>query len=91
MNPGLLRNLFDYRQIRLCLILAVLPTAVFYVAAISIMLWQGFEMEEILRDPAQHTKQSSFLGFVSNIGVWLWVASATLGLYASVVLGKRVD
>ncbi len=37
----------------------------------------GFTYVEILRDPAQQTEQSSFLGFLSNIGTWLWIAGFT--------------
>ena len=33
---------------------------------------------EILRDPAQQSGASSFLGFLSNIGIWLWVSSAAI-------------
>ncbi len=39
---------------------------------------------EVLRDPAQQTGLSSFLGFVSNIGVWLWVSSAAICCFSLV-------
>jgi len=38
---------------------------------------------EILRDPAQQSEQSSFLGFLSNIGVWLWVSSAAICFFSA--------
>lgn len=60
------------RVARACL----LPALAFYVIALSIMSASGFNMIEILRDPAQQTGQSSFLGAVSTIGTWLWLAAA---------------
>jgi len=57
-----------------------MPALLFYVSALIIMSGAGFELLEILRDPPQITGQSSFLGLVSNVGVWLWVAAATLCL-----------
>jgi len=42
----------------------------------------GLEVMEILRDPAQQSGQSSFLGFLSNIGIWLWVSAAAICFFA---------
>lgn len=56
----------------------VAPALVFYAVSLAVMTQSGFTLIEILRDPAQQTKHSSFLGFVSSIGSWLWVAAATL-------------
>ncbi len=39
---------------------------------------------EILRDPAQQNGQSSFLGFVSNVGIWLWVSSAAICFFSAI-------
>ena len=39
---------------------------------------------EILRDPAQQSGASSFLGFLSNIGIWLWVSSAAICFFTAI-------
>jgi hypothetical protein len=42
----------------------------------------GFTFMEILRDPAQQMEVSGFLGFLSNLGIWLWVSAAAIGFFA---------
>ncbi|MDF1669368.1 MAG: hypothetical protein P1U83_07130 [Roseovarius sp.] len=54
----------------------LVPALVFYLVSLAVMSAAGFSLIEILRDPAQQTKTSSFLGFVSTIGTWLWLAAA---------------
>lgn len=64
-----------------CLLLATVPAALFFSASLYIMLAQGFETMQVLRDPAQQSGASSFLGFLSNIGVWMWVSAAAIAFY----------
>ena len=85
MKAPELTRLLDITLIRQCIVRALIPAAIFYVLTIALMMGVGFEISEIIRDAAQVTDQSSFLGFVSNIGVWLWVAAATLGLFAGLM------
>ncbi len=54
------------------------PALLFYVLSLVVMTQAGFTLVEILRDPAQQTKQSSFLGFISNIGTWLWLSAGVI-------------
>lgn len=42
---------------------------------------EGYGLIEILRDPAQQSGESSFLGFLSNIGVFLWIGSTSLSFF----------
>jgi len=56
----------------------VLPALLFYGASVLILTDSGFTLREILRDPARQTGLSSFLGFVSNIGVSLWVSPVAI-------------
>jgi hypothetical protein len=65
-----------------CLLISVVPACVFYFVSIAIMTSNGFEVMQILRDPAQQSGQNSFLGFLSNIGVWLWVSSTAICFFA---------
>lgn len=55
---------------------------IFYAVSVLVLDSVGFTLREILRDPAQQLDFSSFLGFVSNIGVWLWVSSVALCCYS---------
>ena len=59
-----------------CLLICSVPAAFFYVITVWIMSMSGFSYIEMTRDPAQQTDTSSFLGFLSNIGSWLWVSGA---------------
>lgn len=66
------------KQVRDCFLFAVLPALLFFTGALVLLRYAGFTLPEILRDPAQKTHVSSFIGFLSNIGVWLWVSAAAI-------------
>ena len=65
-----------------CLFISVLPAFIFYFISLGVLSKNGFEVMEILRDPAQQSGHSSFLGFLSNIGIWLWVSSAAICFFS---------
>ena len=65
-----------HRYLRVCGI----PVLLFYVISLTVLTQSGFTVIEILRDTPQTTGQSSFLGFLSNIGVWFWVSAAAISL-----------
>lgn len=67
---------------------ALLPAGLIYVAITGLMLLTGFDMDQILRDPAQYHQESSLIGFVSNLGVWFWVASAALALFGAMTISR---
>ncbi|MBX2879234.1 MAG: hypothetical protein KTR32_04835 [Granulosicoccus sp.] len=67
---------------------ALLPAGLIYVAITGLMLLTGFDMDQILRDPAQYHQESSLIGLVSNLGVWFWVASATLALFGAMAIRR---
>jgi len=46
---------------------------------------------EILRDVAQQSGASSFLGFLSNIGIWLWVSSGAICFFSFITNTIEVD
>ncbi|MEQ8877149.1 MAG: hypothetical protein RIC49_12135 [Phycisphaerales bacterium] len=62
------------------LIVCGIPALLFYVVSLIVLTQSGFSLIEILRDTAQTTGQSSFLGFLSNIGVWFWVSAGAICL-----------
>lgn len=77
----MLRQLLDPTKLRRCVLLATLPALVFYLASLAGLTANGFTVLEVLRDPAQTKNESSFIGFLSNIGVWMWVSAAAIGLF----------
>jgi hypothetical protein len=74
----LVKQVFVARKIFTAIVYIAVPALLFYGVAILILTNAGFTTTEILRDPAQQTGLSSFLGFISNIGVWLWVSSVAI-------------
>ena len=74
----MIKQIFNKRKIMLSLVATVFPALLFYAVAVWILTNSGFELHQVLRDPAQQTGISSFLGFVSNIGVWLWVSAVAI-------------
>ena len=86
-NFLLLKRIFNARRILYWFVFAAVPATLFYGIALEVMSSAGFSLREILRDPAQQTGQSSFLGFLSNIGVWLWVCSGAICLFSAGVGG----
>ncbi|USD39550.1 hypothetical protein [Ferrimonas sp. SCSIO 43195] len=65
-----------------CLLYACVPALLFYALSLMTLSASGFELMQILRDPAQQSGQSSFLGFLSNIGTWVWVSATAITLFA---------
>jgi hypothetical protein len=79
MSPSLkeMLNVARSRILR-CILFAGIPAAIFYVLCVVALYLKGFKIMEIIRDPAQQAAQSSFLGFISNVGTWLWVSSTAV-------------
>ncbi len=72
------KKVLVFKKVSRCILLGILPAALFYSIALFWLRYSGFMIMEILRDPAQQSGESSFLGFLSNIGIWLWVSSAAI-------------
>jgi len=85
-----LKQIFVSRKILTSILYVAIPALIFYTAAVVILTSSGFTIREVLRDPAQQTGLSSFLGFVSNIGVWLWVSSAAICCFSLLTNYSRV-
>lgn len=78
-----LRKIFVSEKILLYIFVAGIPALLLYGLSLIGLLFAGFDIIEILRDPAQQSGQSSFLGFVSNIGIWLWISSAAICFFSA--------
>ena len=90
-NFLLLKRVFSRRRILSLFFYAAVPAILFYGISIEVLSSAGFSIKEIIRDPAQQTGQSSFLGFISNIGVWLWICSGTMCLFSAGIGGFAID
>ncbi len=81
----LIKKIFITEKILRYVFFAGVPALLFYSFSLIVLSSQGFKIMEILRDPAQQSGQSSFLGFISNIGIWLWISSAAISFFSFLV------
>lgn len=65
----------------------LIPAVLFYILSLVVLRSNGFGIMEIIRDTAQITKESSFLGFLSNIGIWIWISSVSICFF--VIITKK--
>ena len=79
----LFKQVFSFRVLRNCLLFAVAPALVFFVASLLVLTSVGFSTEDVVRDAAQTLDASSFLGFLSNIGTWLWVSATAICFFSA--------
>lgn len=88
---GWLRDVITRNSLARILRYCLLPALAFYLISLVIMSISGFTMIEILRDPAQQTGNSSFLGAVSTIGTWLWLAAAVFCFFRAATEAAPLD
>ncbi|BBC41987.1 hypothetical protein FA893_13030 [Photobacterium damselae subsp. piscicida] len=74
----IINTVFNKQHIHKYAVSAFIPGLIFFIV--------GFSTMQILRDLAQQAEVSSFLGFLSNIGVWAWVASFSIAYFAAIYL-----
>lgn len=79
-----LKQIFSTKKILKCTLFAVIPASLFYIFSLIVLKLIGFNLVEVLRDPAQQSGQSSFLGFLSNIGVWIWISAAAICIFSAI-------
>ncbi len=81
--PGYIPQVLTRKRIVSCLVFASIPALIWFAAALYIFTEQGFLVVEVLRDPAQQSEESSFLGFLSSNGIWLWVSAAAISYFSA--------
>lgn len=86
-----LKSTFALNSIKNCMLYAVTPAILFYAFSILILKHAGFETLQIIRDPAQQNNVSSFLGFLSNLGIWLWVSAAAICFFSVIMINKSIQ
>ena len=77
----LLKRTLTARQFLRCLVFVVVPAVLVYGLAIRLLTASGFSLIQAIRDPAQQTETSSWLGLVSNLGVLMMVSAAVICLF----------
>ena len=75
---GLIFRLINPQRLGRCLFLAVVPGLVCYALLLMILTASGFSFIEAIRDSVQQTNTSSWLGLVSNVGVFVMVSTAVI-------------
>jgi hypothetical protein len=66
-----------------------IPTGMLLLTVLAISLRTGIPVAMFTRDPADITDSSPFLGVLSNIGILLWCASATICFFAALFLKRK--
>ena len=87
----LLKKIFVLKKLYSCIFIAVIPALLFYSFSLFGLKSAGFGIMEILRDPAQQSGASSFVGFLSNIGIWLWVSSAAICFFTTITSDSKFN
>ncbi len=72
---------FDKRTVLKTIGLLLCAWLVYGIVLLS-MNQQGYQINEVLRDPAQQTGVSSLLGLISNLGNFFWIASVAIAFFA---------
>ena len=87
----ILKQVFIPQKLLRCLSVAIIPGLLFYIVSLLVLKSAGFTSIEIIRDPPHLNESSSLLGFISNIGNWIWVGSAAIGFFIVFTGGTAVE
>ncbi|CAQ79604.1 oxidase [Aliivibrio sp. SR45-2] len=83
----IIRQIFEPKKIMLYFVFAFIPAILFYaLSLVGLHQALGFTPMQVLRDLAQQTEVHSFLGFLSNIGVWFWISSLAVAYFSAIYL-----
>ncbi|GAA4894224.1 hypothetical protein GCM10023311_18630 [Flaviramulus aquimarinus] len=91
MIRNTINQIFSRKKIQNILVFAIVPSFLFYSITILGFHTNGFKIIEIIRDPAQLSGASSFIGFLSNIGSWLWIASASICFFSITKMSSLLE
>jgi cellulose synthase/poly-beta-1,6-N-acetylglucosamine synthase-like glycosyltransferase len=73
-------------SIWLSIIVALTVSAIPIILAVAIHVWKGTDYGNLTRDPVVVAEVPIWTGFISQIGILLWAAAATVCLFCSTVL-----
>lgn len=83
----LIRQVKENSRVLICINVAVL---VVLLGVVLVCLQTGLPIANFTRDPAAITRSNPFFGFLSNIGVLFWCASAAICLFSATLLNARL-
>lgn len=85
-----LKEIFNKKNVLQSILIPVIPSLIFYAVSLEVLKHQGFTVKEIIKEAPQITDTSSFLGFLSNIGVSLWISSATICFFTIIKSNPKI-
>jgi hypothetical protein len=85
-----LRSLaLDIRAVYPALVSILFISTFFLGAVLGLHWWKGIPVGDLTRDPAAITSYPFYTGFLSNIGILLWSATAALCLFSARLVTTR--
>jgi len=79
------------RSIRPAIVLILAVSAIFIGTVLILHLWKGVRIDKLTRDPAAIIGTRPYIGFLSNIGIFFWSATATVCFFGAAFMTKRRD
>ena len=86
-----INNIFNTKNIVRTILFATIPALLFYALSLKVLTHEDYTVMEILRDFPQQMEESALLGFLSTIGIWLWVSSAAIAFFTLIAGDVRVQ
>ncbi len=86
-----LKQVFIKKKILSSATFSLIPALLFFLCALLLLRYEGYETSQILGDAAQTENQSSLIGFISNIGSFLWVSAATICFFSATTAGAAIE
>ena len=72
-------------------LLILVVSAILLGMVLLLHFWKGIPISKLTRDPTAIAFLPAYTGFLSQIGIFLWSASATICFFSATVLSKGVD
>jgi hypothetical protein len=79
------------RSIRPAISLILAVSAIFIGTVLILHLWKGVRIDQLTRDPASITGTRPYIGFLSNIGIFFWSATATVCFFGAALMTRQRD
>ena len=84
-----LGTLFDLRKMMRIVLFVVVPAILFYTLSLIILMHEDYSIIEILRDFPQQMEEPALLGFLSAIGIWMWISAFAIASFSLLTYKER--
>jgi len=85
-------SLFAQFRLSWSAILLVLGISTTLIGVVLLLhLFKGFSIGELTRDPVAVLQGSIFIGFLSQVGIFFWAASAAICMFSAYVIPRSSD